>query len=243
MSSSLSLYSSRRERRARKLIVPLFPFAVFAFGFDEEIGGPQGAASIAPLLVERYGKHGIALLIDEGGNAVSQEYGKTFVLPGIGEKGGVSPTISVETAGGHSYVSSVKRSLRLDLELIRLSSFVFAFLLLSSTPTPFTSIGILARIVGHIEFVLAFPSRLFTVPKLTRRLLFVFQGRQPLPSHPLPFFAHLRIPPVCSRARETLPRPRVDLERAQGEAHSKELGFARFFLRCCFGAVRWRVLG
>ena len=76
---------------------------VFAFGFDEEIGGPQGASSIATLLLDRYGKHGVAMLIDEGGNAVSEEYGRTFVLPGTGEKGSVSPTIQVDTPGGHRY--------------------------------------------------------------------------------------------------------------------------------------------
>lgn len=31
---------------------------VLAFGFDEEIGGPQGAATIFPFLLERYGKVG-----------------------------------------------------------------------------------------------------------------------------------------------------------------------------------------
>jgi Gly-Xaa carboxypeptidase len=35
---------------------------VFAFGFTEEIGGPLGAASIGPLLLERYGEVISALL-------------------------------------------------------------------------------------------------------------------------------------------------------------------------------------
>jgi len=79
-----------------------FTFSVLAFGFDEEIGGPQGAFSIGPKLLKTFGKDGVALLIDEGGSGISREYGKTLILPGTGEKGNVSPTILVETAGGHS---------------------------------------------------------------------------------------------------------------------------------------------
>jgi Gly-Xaa carboxypeptidase len=75
--------------------------SVFAFGFDEEIGGPQGAATIGPYLLDKYGKDGVALLIDEGGSGVSEEYGQTFILPGTSEKGNVSPLITVETSGGH----------------------------------------------------------------------------------------------------------------------------------------------
>ena len=40
---------------------------VLAFGFDEESSGLQGAASLAKVLEEKYGKDGIALIVDEGG--------------------------------------------------------------------------------------------------------------------------------------------------------------------------------
>jgi hypothetical protein len=43
------------------------------------------------------------MLVDEGGGGVEERYGKTFLLPGTGEKGNVSPMVTVETAGGHSY--------------------------------------------------------------------------------------------------------------------------------------------
>jgi acetylornithine deacetylase/succinyl-diaminopimelate desuccinylase-like protein len=76
--------------------------AVLAFGFDEEIGGPQGASAIGEHLLDTYGKNGVAMIVDEGGAGVETLYGKTFVLPGTGEKGNVSPSILVETAGGHS---------------------------------------------------------------------------------------------------------------------------------------------
>lgn len=82
---------------------------ILAWGFDEEMcvafssgqdppardadaspfartcsGGPQGAATIGPYLFDKYGQDGIAFLIDEGGSGVSEEYGKTFILPGMG---------------------------------------------------------------------------------------------------------------------------------------------------------------
>lgn len=40
---------------------------VLALGFDEESSGRRGAGTIGPFLEERYGKYGIALLLDEGG--------------------------------------------------------------------------------------------------------------------------------------------------------------------------------
>lgn len=51
--------------------------------------------------MEKFGKDGVAMLIDEGGSGVSREYGKTLILPGTGEKGMISATMMVETAGGH----------------------------------------------------------------------------------------------------------------------------------------------
>lgn len=42
------------------------------------------------------------MIVDEGGAGVEEAYGRTFVLPGTGEKGNISPSILVQTAGGHS---------------------------------------------------------------------------------------------------------------------------------------------
>ncbi len=74
-----------------------------AYGHDEEIGGRQGAAAIARSLSE--GKARIGLVLDEGGAVV------TGRLPGVpgpvamvgnAEKGYLSLSLSVTTAGGHS---------------------------------------------------------------------------------------------------------------------------------------------
>lgn len=40
---------------------------VLALGFDEESSGRRGAGTIGSFLEDRYGKYGIALLLDEGG--------------------------------------------------------------------------------------------------------------------------------------------------------------------------------
>ncbi len=62
-------------------------FTVLAFGQDEEISGPRGAANIAKFLQDLYGQNGIAMLVDEGGMGLDVQYGNTFALPGVTEKG------------------------------------------------------------------------------------------------------------------------------------------------------------
>lgn len=57
------------------------------FGFDEEIGGWNGANHIAQHLEERWGKNGLDLIIDEGGLGIKDMYGAKFALPALGEKG------------------------------------------------------------------------------------------------------------------------------------------------------------
>lgn len=70
-----------------------------AYGQDEEVGGYRGATQISSILEQRYGPDSIAMILDEGGMGVSEQYGATFALPGIAEKGyGVSH--------GHSVVHS-----------------------------------------------------------------------------------------------------------------------------------------
>lgn len=94
---------------------------ILAFGFDEEVGGLQGAGHIAPKILEAYGKDSIALLVDEGGG-FGQEYGTVFATPGVAEKGSTNVRVDVATAGGHS-----------------------------SVPPAHTSIGILARLLVEFE--------------------------------------------------------------------------------------------
>ncbi|KAG6366133.1 hypothetical protein INS49_000309 [Diaporthe citri] len=80
---------------------------VLAFGFDEEISGLQGAKKIAENLVKRYGKSGIALLVDEGPGIVHhKELRTTYAVPGLAEKGLFNANISVHMESGHSALSA-----------------------------------------------------------------------------------------------------------------------------------------
>jgi len=60
---------------------------VVAYGQDEEVGGYRGATQISSILERRYGPNSIAMILDEGGMGVSEQYGAVFALPGIAEKG------------------------------------------------------------------------------------------------------------------------------------------------------------
>lgn len=94
---------------------------VLSFGFDEEISGREGAGSLAPYLLDRYGENGLAAIVDEGAG-FSKAWGSVFALPGTGEKGYTDVHITVRYPGGHS-----------------------------SIPTDHTSIGILSEIITKIE--------------------------------------------------------------------------------------------
>ncbi|KAL1943105.1 hypothetical protein VTO73DRAFT_4776 [Trametes versicolor] len=79
---------------------------VWAFGFDEESSGTQGAGHLAPYLENRYGTNGFALLLDEGGEAYGAAYGGDvlFAFPALSEKGYLDVQIEVTAPGGHSSV-------------------------------------------------------------------------------------------------------------------------------------------
>ncbi|KAI3616852.1 carboxypeptidase s [Moniliophthora roreri] len=94
---------------------------VLSFGFDEEGGGAQGAGELAKYLLDVYGEHSFAFVIDEGGGLMEQ-FGTAFATPGVAEKGSMNVNIEVATAGGHS-----------------------------SVPPRHTSIGILSSLLVHIE--------------------------------------------------------------------------------------------
>ncbi|KAK4498733.1 hypothetical protein PRZ48_009243 [Zasmidium cellare] len=94
---------------------------VLSFGFDEESSGYQGAGHLAPFLLERYGKNGVAAIIDEG-MGYTQSFGQGYAVPGVGEKGYTDISVVVRTPGGHS-----------------------------SIPPDHTSIGILSELVTAIE--------------------------------------------------------------------------------------------
>lgn len=76
---------------------------ILAFGFDEEISGFQGAMRIAESLEERYGRNGIALLIDEGPGILHHvTTGTTYATPALSEKGYFNANISIHMKSGHS---------------------------------------------------------------------------------------------------------------------------------------------
>jgi Gly-Xaa carboxypeptidase len=77
---------------------------VLAFGFDEEIGGPRGAAHLTQAMTDRYGNDSFAFLIDEGFSGLSNDYGAFVLSMGMAEKGSVDVEIKVENPGGHSSV-------------------------------------------------------------------------------------------------------------------------------------------
>ncbi|RDW86227.1 Gly-Xaa carboxypeptidase [Aspergillus mulundensis] len=89
---------------------------VLAFGFDEEAQGYIGAARIAPVLEERYGKDGVELILDEGGGGLTtlrslsptgetvEDESVIYALPDVGEKGAVTIVIDLSVPGGHSSV-------------------------------------------------------------------------------------------------------------------------------------------
>ena len=99
---------------------------VLSFGFDEEASGTQGGERLAKRLEELYGKHqdgrGVHMIVDEGEGLDSDSYGIPIAAPAVSEKGYLDVRITVNGKGGHS-----------------------------SEPPKHTTIGILARLIAHIE--------------------------------------------------------------------------------------------
>jgi Gly-Xaa carboxypeptidase len=76
---------------------------LLSFGFDEECSGRQGAAQLAPFIESRYGKDGVAIIVDEG-STFEEVWGTLFAKPGTGEKGYVDVDVLVKMPGGHSSI-------------------------------------------------------------------------------------------------------------------------------------------
>lgn len=95
---------------------------VLSSSFDEEIGGTRGAIYIARTLEERYGRDGVALIVDEGFGGIVDVFGRRFAMFAVAEKGAVSLRLEVNSPGGHS-----------------------------SVPPKHTSIGILAKMISALE--------------------------------------------------------------------------------------------
>ncbi|KAK5074946.1 hypothetical protein LTR64_001151 [Lithohypha guttulata] len=92
---------------------------LLSFGFDEEISGPQGAGHLAPFILERYGKDGVAAVVDEGAGFAGP-WGMRVALPGVGEKGYTDVHIIVRMPGGHSSIPPDHTGIGVMSELINL---------------------------------------------------------------------------------------------------------------------------
>ncbi|KXX80036.1 Carboxypeptidase S [Madurella mycetomatis] len=90
---------------------------LLSFGFDEECAGTRGAARLAAFIEERYGKDGIAAIVDEG-SGFEETWGTVFAKPGTAEKGYTDVHITVRTPGGHSSIPSDHTSIGILSELI-----------------------------------------------------------------------------------------------------------------------------
>lgn len=90
---------------------------VLSFGFDEESNGRRGAGHLAPFLFKRYGKGGVAAIVDEGAQ-FQRAWGRTFAVTGTGEKGATDVHITIRMPGGHSSIPSDHTSIGVLSELI-----------------------------------------------------------------------------------------------------------------------------
>ncbi|KAI3393062.1 hypothetical protein diail_4771 [Diaporthe ilicicola] len=92
---------------------------VLSFGFDEEISGFQGAGHLADFLVDRYGKDGASVIVDEG-SGLAEMWGTVFALPGVAEKGYIDVDVIVRMPGGHSSIPPKHNGIGVTGELITL---------------------------------------------------------------------------------------------------------------------------
>lgn len=90
---------------------------ILSFGFDEEISGQDGANHLAPFLLERYGRGGVAVIVDEGATYV-ESWGANFAIPGVAEKGYVDVNVVVRMPGGHSSIPPQHNGIGVASELI-----------------------------------------------------------------------------------------------------------------------------
>lgn len=92
---------------------------LLTFGFDEEISGREGAGHLAPVVLEKYGKDGVAAIVDEGAG-VSTIWDTHYATPGVAEKGYIDVDIVVRMPGGHSSVPPAHNGIGVMSELITL---------------------------------------------------------------------------------------------------------------------------
>lgn len=94
---------------------------VFAYGFDEEISGPNGALNIAKFLLDKHGEKSFFSIVDEGSFLVEED-NYAMIIADTTERGYTDIQVTVSAPGGHS-----------------------------SMPPPHTGIGIAAQIINELE--------------------------------------------------------------------------------------------
>lgn len=77
---------------------------VLSSGFDEELGGQRSGGQLANAIEQRYGRNGVAFIIDEGISGVFEAFKQNFMVLAVAEKGFLNLKIEVHTPGGHSSV-------------------------------------------------------------------------------------------------------------------------------------------
>ncbi|KAH0387712.1 carboxypeptidase S, partial [Aureobasidium melanogenum] len=92
---------------------------LLSFGFDEEISGGQGAGTLAPFILERYGPDSLAVIVDEGAG-IDDVWGVTMATPGVAEKGYTDVVITIRMPGGHSSIPPDHTAIGVMSELITL---------------------------------------------------------------------------------------------------------------------------
>lgn len=90
---------------------------LLSFGFDEEISGLEGAGHLAPAILEKYGKDGVAVIVDEG-SGISTVWDTHFAAPGVAEKGYIDVDIVLRMPGGHSSIPPAHNGIGVMSELI-----------------------------------------------------------------------------------------------------------------------------
>ncbi|KXJ93371.1 peptidase family M20/M25/M40 [Microdochium bolleyi] len=90
---------------------------VLSFGFDEEISGFRGARNLSAFLLDRYGKDGVAVIIDEGAG-IAEAWGTNFAIPGVAEKGYIDVEVILRMPGGHSSIPPLHNGIGVMAELI-----------------------------------------------------------------------------------------------------------------------------
>ncbi len=136
---------------------------VLAFGADEEIGGPRGAAAIGALLKER--GYAFGYCVDEG--AVIMENVLSFIrgpvaLIGISEKGMVNIVLSARAKSGHASAPGKNQAaVRLARAIARLEDRPFRSRMTDGVAAFFRAAAGKARF--PLSFILSHP-RLFAGP-------------------------------------------------------------------------------